>query len=62
VPLFNELMRELENEGKITYKMRKWAVFNFMELSLPLIAAFELYLLESNPFLTQRTRASSSTP
>ena len=41
-------MHELENEGKITLKMRKWAVFNFMEVNINLIAAFELYLLQSN--------------
>jgi hypothetical protein len=56
--LFNELIRELENEGKITFKMRRWAIFNFVELSLPLIAAFEQYLLDSNSLFIQRMKMS----
>lgn len=50
VPIFSELLRELENEGKVTLKMRKWAVFSFMEPSLTLIGAFEAYLQDSTYF------------
>jgi len=42
------LLKEFEKEGKITDKMRKWAVINFMECSVNLIAAFEVYIYSSN--------------
>jgi hypothetical protein len=58
LPIYCELLRELEREGKLTDKMRKWAMVNFMECHLPLISSFEVYLLQSTPALTQRTKPS----
>ena len=60
-PIYYELLKEFEKEGKITDKMRKWAVVNFMECSLNLIGAFEVYILQSNSIFIKRINLNSLT-
>jgi hypothetical protein len=60
LPLYCELLKEFEKEGKITDKMRKWAIVNLMECSVNLIASFEVYILQSKKSFIQRTRLSLS--
>ena len=61
VPILSELLRCFVEEGRMTHRVRKWVVTEFMELNLFVIGSFELYLDNSKPVLTQKTRPSSST-
>ena len=44
VPIMNELMKCMVEEGTMTDKIRKWAVAEFIEVNLNVISTFELYL------------------
>ena len=48
VPIFNELLKFLVEEGKITTKVRKWCLSEFMEPNMAVIGAFEEYIAIKN--------------